>query len=589
MNPAGVDVGLLERMTDGLKHRGPDAGGVWISADRRVGFGHRRLSIIDLDPRSNQPFLSDDGQRVLVFNGEIYNFADIRRELEAAGHRFRTSSDTEVLLHAYEEWDTECVHKLRGMFAFALYDVSRQRLWIARDRLGIKPVIYYEKDGLFAFASDLQVLTREASFDSELDISALYDCLTYLYIPAPKTAFRYLRKLEAGHALLVESGRVRTYRYWDVPAFGENVVDEATAIRRLRERIDESVRLRLIADVPVGTLLSGGVDSSTVTYYAQKNASGPLCTFSIGFDVAANNELDYANHLAQRVGSRHVTHTYQLSEAIADAAHCMYLYGEPHGDSSIFPTTLVSRIARQQVTVALSGDGGDEVFWGYRRYLTYPRLNGKTLPASGALRALLTQIAPFGMRGRHRLLYRCVNDFDLYTILLGGFLKEEKARFIHPDVIHSLRDYDDYWAFRKYWKESLPLAARLQYLDLKTYLPDDILVKVDRASMAVALEARVPLLDHKLVEEVFSWPSEIRSDGRTLKYVFKKAMRGLLPDAILDKPKHGFSMPWRTWLRGWGDFRKLCGDGKFFARNTPLPPTYTPLMIQAWLNRRAES
>ena len=410
IQPGGVDRGQLERITLGLRHRGPDAGGTWISPDGRIGLGHRRLTIIDLDPRSNQPFHSDDGQLVLVFNGEIYNFHDIRRELEAKGHRFHTTSDTEVIVHAYDEWDTVCVHKFRGMFAFALYDARRQRVWIARDRLGIKPVIYYQKDGVFAFASEIPVLSDEPGFDRTLDMEALYDALTYLYIPAPKTAFRHIRKLEAGHELLIEHGTMTIRKYWDVPSIGEQEISRARAVERLRELIDESVRLRLLADVPVGSLLSGGIDSSAVTTYAQRNASGPLNTFSVGFDVADKDELTFANALAAELGSAHTAEVLSVSGARDQTLQCLFAYGEPHGDSSIIPTTMVSRMARQKVTVALSGDGGDEVFWGYKRYLAYARVQSRraacryTIRWGGSCRIC----CPWKHAGRQRLLRHCL-------------------------------------------------------------------------------------------------------------------------------------------------------------------------------------
>jgi asparagine synthase (glutamine-hydrolysing) len=587
IQPVGVDREQLERITRGMLHRGPDAGGTWISPDGQVGFGHRRLTIIDLDPRSNQPFHSDDDQLVLTFNGEIFNFHDIRRELEAKGHRFRTTSDTEVILHAYAEWDTASVHKFRGMFAFALWDARRKRVWIARDRLGIKPVIYYEKDGVFAFASELPPLSDETAFDRTLDMEALYDALTYLYIPSPKTAFRHIRKLEAGHELLLENGAITIRKYWDVPEIGTREITEAQAVERLRELIDESVRLRLLADVPVGSLLSGGIDSSVVTTYAQRNASGPLNTFSVGFDVAEKDELAFANALAAELGSAHTTEVLTVGGGREQMQQCMFSYGEPHGDSSIIPTTLVSRMARQKVTVALSGDGGDEVFWGYKRYLAYPEFNQKDgLPLRTTLGNLVQTALPLETRGRHRLLQHCLKDFDLYTLLLGGLTRADKRALLTPEIYDSFRDYDEYWAYRKFWREDLPLASRLQYLDLKTYLPDDILTKVDRASMTVALEARVPLLDHKLVEEVFSWPDTIRSDGRTLKYLFKKAMHGVIPERVLTKPKHGFSIPWRAWAGQWAEQDAPQGDGHFFQKGLRLPNNYMLFVTQRWLEAR---
>jgi asparagine synthase (glutamine-hydrolysing) len=581
-----VNPDLLSRMTQIMFHRGPDAGGTWISGDGTIGLGNRRLAIIDLDPRSNMPFQSDDGKLVITYNGEIFNFQDVRRELEAKGHRFRTNSDTEVILHAYQEWDFDCIGKFRGMFAWALSDQKRNRVWLVRDRLGIKPLLYYQHDGVFAFASEPQQFSQSGGFDCQLDLTALYDCLTYLYIPAPKTAFRHVRKLEAGHWLLFEGGKMTIRRYWDVTQFGDNVIDEATAVKRLSERIDEAVKLRLVSDVPVGSLLSGGLDSSCVTWYAQKNHRGPLHTFSIGFAEQENNELEFANTVAKLVGSNHVTRVYRLDEARGDTHKLMMLYGEPHGDSSIFPTTVVSKMAREQVTVALSGDGGDELFWGYTRYLEFADFNARTLPLRGAGGRMIMAALPLLARGRYRLLRYCLNDLDLWTVLQDGFLPNDARRLLSDDVLEAVRDEDPYWSYRQYWRPELPLATRLQYLDLKTYLADDILVKVDRASMSVSLEARVPLLDHKLVEEVFSWTDAIRSDGRTLKYLFKKALAEVLPPAILRKRKQGFSIPWKRWIGDWREFHDLTGDGQFYRRGLKLPEHYTTMMLQLWLNER---
>ncbi|MBI5060286.1 asparagine synthase (glutamine-hydrolyzing) [candidate division KSB1 bacterium] len=581
-----VNPDLLARMTQIMVHRGPDAGGTWINEDRTVGFGNRRLAIIDLDPRSNMPFQSDDGSLVITYNGEIFNFADVRSVLESKGHRFRTHSDTEVILHAYQEWGLDCIEQFRGMFAWALYDRTRRRVWLVRDRLGIKPLLYYHRDATFAFASEPQQFSASGGFDCELDLTALYDCLVYLYIPAPKTAFKHLRKLEAGHWLLYEDGKVTIRRYWDVPVFGEHVIDEQTAVQRLSERIDEAVKLRLVSDVPVGSLLSGGLDSSCVTWHAQQNHTGPLHTFSIGFAEAENNELDYANAVAKLVGSHHISRIYKLNAARGDTHKLMLLYGEPHGDSSIFPTAVVCAMAREHVTVALSGDGGDELFWGYTRYLEYADFNARRLPLRSAGGRMIRAAMPLLARGRYRLLRYCLDEFDLWTVLQDGFLPHDLGKLLSPDVIDAVRGTDPYWSYRKHWRSELPLATRLQYLDLKTYLADDILVKVDRASMSVSLEARVPLLDHKLVEEVFSWPDNIRSDGRTLKDLFKKSLAEVLPPAILQKRKQGFSIPWKRWISDWSEFHDLRGDGRFYRKDVRLPEHYTAMMLQLWLNER---
>lgn len=566
-------------------HRGPDSGGTWTNDSRTLGLGNRRLAVIDLDPRSNQPLHFPERGLSITFNGEIYNYTEPRKELEGLGHSFRTHSDTEVVLHAYSEWGFEAIHKFRGMFAFALWDESKQLLWVARDRLGVKPVIYYQQDDVFAFASEIQQFSRCEQFNLNDDITALYDALTYGYIPSPKTAFKELRKLEPGHYLVWQDRKLRDVQYWDVTEFGTNDIPKARAVELIREQLEEAIALRLVSDVPVGTLLSGGIDSSCVTWYAQKNSDHPLYTFSIGFDE--HSELEFAKIVADSVKSNHIIRNYDVASAKQDFARWMFLYGEPHGDSSIYPTTLVSQMAREKVTVALSGDGGDEIFWGYKRYLHFAEHDGQHgFPLRGAFRDFVHKYYPFMSKGRIRSQLYLLDDFALWCVLMGGFPKADKERLLHPELLREFKDYDDYWSWRKYWKPELPLATRLQYLDLKTYLPDDIMVKVDRASMAVSLEAREPLLDHKLVEAAFALPDKLRSDGKTLKLMFKQAMRGVLPEEILAKPKKGFSIPWMTWVKSMPAFATQQGDGRFFKRGMSLPPNYTVLVLQQWLNSR---
>lgn len=584
-DPRGVKPNLVERMTAIMYHRGPDSGGTWLNDARTVGIGNRRLAVIDLDPRSNQPLAFPERELMITYNGEIYDHAETRKELEALGHSFRTQSDTEMVMHAYAEWGFDAIHKFRGMFAFALWDARKKLLWVVRDKLGVKPVIYYHKDDVFAFASEIQQFSRNEEFALSDDFTALYDALTYGYIPSPKTAFKELRKLEPGHYLVWENNQLRNVEYWDVKEFCTNDLPQARAVEVVREALEEAIRLRLVSDVPVGTLLSGGIDSSCVTWYAQKNADHPLFTFSIGFD--AHSELEFAKIVADKVKSNHVIRRYDVASAKDDFARWMFLYGEPHGDSSIFPTTLVSQMAREKVTVALSGDGGDELFWGYKRYKHFAEHNGQYgFPLRGAFRDLVHKYYPFMSKGRIRSQLYLLDDFDLWCVLLGGFPKADKERLLNSDLLREFRDYDDYWAWRKFWKPELPLATRLQYLDLKTYLPDDIMVKVDRASMAVSLEAREPLLDHKLVETAFALPDKLRSDGKTLKLIFKQAMRGVLPEEILSKPKQGFSIPWMTWVKSMPDFAKQQGDGRFFKKGLTLPPNYMVLVLQQWMQGR---
>ncbi|NUO20082.1 asparagine synthase (glutamine-hydrolyzing) [bacterium] len=583
-NPRGVETSLVEKMTHIMFHRGPDSGGTWLNDARTLALGNRRLAVIDLDPRSNQPLHYPERGLSITFNGEIYNYTEPRKELEALGHKFRTHSDTEVVLHGYAEWGFDAIHKFRGMFAFALWDDNKKLLWVARDRLGVKPVIYYHQGDVFAFASEIQQFSQCEQFKLSDDVSALYDTLTYGYIPSPKTAFKELRKLEAGHYLVWQDNKLRDVKYWDVTEFGTNRISANDAISLIREQLEQAIALRLVSDVPVGTLLSGGIDSSCVTWYAQKNADHPLYTFSIGFDE--HSELEFAKIVADAVKSNHVVRHYDVASAKEDFARWMFLYGEPHGDSSIFPTTLVSQMAREKVTVALSGDGGDEIFWGYKRYQHFAEHNGQHgFPLRGAFRDFVHKYYPFMSKGRIRSQLYLLDDFELWCVLMGGFPKADKERLLNAELLREFRDYDDYWSWRRFWKSELPLATRLQYLDLKTYLPDDIMVKVDRASMAVSLEAREPLLDHKLVEAAFALPDKLRSDGKTLKLIFKQAMRGVLPESILSKPKKGFSIPWMTWVKSMPDFAQQRGDGGFFKRGLSLPPNYTVLVLQQWLKR----
>ncbi|MBI5058620.1 asparagine synthase (glutamine-hydrolyzing) [candidate division KSB1 bacterium] len=590
VDPAGtIEHSELSAMAARMHYRGPDADGAWVSADRRFGLGHRRLSIIDLDPRSNQPFLSADGRLVISFNGEIYNYRELKRELEGRGHHFRTASDTEVILSGYREWGLDCLHRFRGMFAFGLFDLDRERLWLVRDRFGKKPLLYYRKADLLAFASDFRCFEESPRFDLQLDLTALYDCLTYNYIPAPKTAYQHVRKLEAGCWMLWERGEFTERRYWDITEFGTNDVPLAQTVQRVRELIDESTRLRMISDVPVGVLLSGGLDSSTVAYYAQQHSATPIKTFSIGFDVKAYDELRHATYMAEAIHAEHTTQVYDFEAARADLKETMHLYGEPHGDSSIFPTTAVSRIARQHVTVALAGDGGDEVFYGYRHFLAHARHAVQArLPLHEVGQRVWQSVVPMGAKGRNYGLRYFLEDLELHTVLLGGLTRADKLRLVADDLLDATKDYDDYWFFRKYWRAELPLATRLQYLDLKTYLVEGVLMKVDRASMSCSLETRTPLLNHPLVEEVFSWPERVRLDGDTLKYLFKKAMTGVLPELIIDKPKQGFSIPWRSWVRNIEELRMIRGRGLFFKKGLVLPPLYTALAIQDWLRIKTQ-
>ncbi len=548
LRPEPIDPATIQRAQESITHRGPDDAGVWMSPDRHVGFGHRRLSIVDLSAAGHQPFVSDGV--VLVYNGEVYNFPEVRSELERLGHQFRSRTDTEVVLQAYRAWGAHCVRRLRGMFAFALWDVEARRLVLARDRLGIKPLYWYEDPrGVLAFASELKALETLPDLDRKLDDTALWDFLTYLYVPAPKSPYARIRKLLPGHVLVHENGRARLERYWELHPSASNGGD----IDELRSRLEDAVASHMLADVPIGSLLSGGIDSSAVTMLAQKHNPLPLKTFAVGFDVEAHSETNFARMVADAIHSDHIEATLDFALARSSMTRIRELYDEPFGDSSAIPTLLVSQVARRSVKVALSGDGGDEVFGGYRWYQQHRRRACFSRVPS-PLRAHLPELLEFTplmkLRGIPKVVDGLRPDLERHVAILGGFTRAQKTRVLPASRIARMDGYDDYWYFRQHWHEDLDLQTRLQILDINTYLPDDILTKVDRASMAASLELRPPLLDHLLVEHVFSIPSEIRTPRGEPKALFRRALEGLLPTEILLRPKKGFSIPLDAWIGG---------------------------------------
>jgi asparagine synthase (glutamine-hydrolysing) len=539
------------RMRDSLTHRGPDDAGHWLHAGGHVGLGHRRLSIIDLSPLGHQPMANEDGSIRLAYNGEIYNFQQLRRELLAAGHQFRSMTDTEVIIHGYEEWGLRCLDRLRGMFAFALWDDRRRELVLARDRFGIKPLLYREREGTVAFASELKALVDPREPRPALDETALYDFFTYRYIPTPKTIYRDIRKLPAGHYAIVKDGRMTVQQYWDVPITGTLSVDETEAAHLVRHKLQEAVDLHMIADVPVGVMLSGGLDSSSLTALASQTTKDPLKTFSIAFDVDTHDETPFARMVAARYGTDHKELIVRKHMAIAAERDLATIYDEPFGDGSAIPCLYVSELARRDVKVVLSGEGGDEVFGGYGWYSRAARAwRSPDLPAMvrrfglGTARAL-----PAGFKGRWTLMMASLDPLEWQGKMIGTFLRPQKKRLLAPRFYEQFDGYDDFWHFRRYWREDLDPFTRMQYLDLKTYLLDDVLTKIDRASMALSIEGRVPLLDHELVELVFSLPQPIRNRDDEQKYLFKLAMKDVLPPAILSRAKKGFSMPLNHWLQ----------------------------------------
>jgi asparagine synthase (glutamine-hydrolysing) len=556
-----IDRQLLERMNETQHHRGPVEGGLHVEPG--VGFGHRRLSIIDLSS-GQQPLFNEDRSVVVVFNGEIYNFRELMEELLQLGHSFRTRCDTEVIVHAWEQWGEACVARLRGMFAFAIWDRNRDTLFLARDRLGIKPLhCAYLPDGIFLFGSELKPLLAHPSLSRELDPCAVEDYFAFGYVPEPRTIFKGAFKLMPGHTLTlqVDGMEKRQKPYWDLPFKPLAPMSEEETQLELRDRLDEAVKSHLEADVPLGAFLSGGVDSSAVVASMAGMSDEPVNTCSIAFNDPAFDESRYATQVAEQYGTRHYTETvdkddYGLIDTLAT------LYDEPYADSSAIPTYRVCELARKRVTVALSGDGGDENFAGYRRY-RYAMAEQKVrslLPLSvrKPVFGLLGQIYPKADWAPR--MFRAKTTFEaLSRDLVEGYfhgvsiMPDRVRKQLFSERFH--RELQGYRAIDVMHGHAFnaptddPLSL-VQYLDFKTWLPGDILTKVDRASMAHALEVRVPLLDHLFVEWASGLPSSYKLRGQEGKYIFKKSLEPKLSQDILYRDKMGFSIPLAKWLRG---------------------------------------
>jgi asparagine synthase (glutamine-hydrolysing) len=555
-----IEEALLSRMNQVQFHRGPDEGG--LHTEPGVGLAHRRLSIIDLS-NGHQPLFNEDGSVVVVYNGEIYNFPELMEELLAAGHRFRTHCDTEVIVHAWEEWGEDCVHRFRGMFAFALWDREKKTLFLARDRLGIKPLHYaLLADGRLLFGSELKALLVCPELPRRIDPRAVEDYFSYGYVPDPRTIFADVHSLEAGHTLTLRTGESlpRPHRYWDVPFRDNGVKTRDEAREELVERLREAVRIRLVAEVPLGAFLSGGVDSSAVVAMMAGLSEQPVNTSCISFGVAEFDEAVYAAQVAKQFGTHHQVEQveaddFELIDRLVD------LYDQPYADSSAMPTYRVCELAKKRVTVALSGDGGDENFAGYRRYrwqMYEERMRGLLprglrKPLFGALGALYPKIdwAPRVLRAKstfQALARDAVEGYFHNFSILPDALRQS---LYSADFKRELAGYHGIEVFNRYLDDAPehPLS-RVQYLDLKTYLPGDILTKVDRASMAHSLEVRVPILDHQFVEWVSGLPPEWKLSGGEGKRIFKQALEPHLPHDILYRRKMGFAVPLAKWFRG---------------------------------------
>jgi asparagine synthase (glutamine-hydrolysing) len=552
---------LIERMNASQLHRGPDEGGTHFEPG--VGLGHRRLSIIDL-ATGQQPLYNEDASVVVVYNGEIYNYQELIPELIALGHRFHTKSDTEVIVHAWEAWGQRCVERFRGMFAFALWDRNRETLFLARDRLGVKPLYYAElDDGTFLFGSEMKSLLVHSAFARTLDPHAIEEYFALGYVPEPRTIFAGARKLAPGHSLAVRRGQplAEPVQYWDVRFTLDNTIGEVDAQEELVHRLRESVRLRMISEVPLGAFLSGGVDSSAVVAMMAGLTAAPVNTCSIAFSDPAFDESEYARSVAERWRTRHFvdrveSEDFDLIDTLAR------LYDEPYADSSAIPSYRVCQLARARVTVALSGDGGDEIFGGYGRYRTFlaeERLRASLplavrQPVFGLLARVYPKAdwAPRGLRAKSTFQSLSQDTVEAYLELVSVFRGAMRRQLFSNTLKAALGGYGAIEVFRRHARNANhddPLAL-IQYLDLKTYLVGDINTKVDRTSMAHSLEVREPLMDHPLVEWLATLPSVHKVHDGEGKVVFKRAMAPYLPHEVLYRPKMGFAVPLAQWFRG---------------------------------------
>ena len=544
----------LDAMCRVIRHRGPDDQGVMLK--QGVALGMRRLSIIDL-AGGHQPMSGCDGAISIVFNGEIYNFRGLRNELAARGHSFQTHSDTETIVHAYEEYGARCVDHLRGMFAFAIWDAKQRELFIARDRVGKKPLYYTRtQHGTLIFGSELKSLREHPEFQGEMSMEALDAYLSFGYVPDPLTIFRDIHKLPPGHYLTFKDGRVRVEQYWDFPyeeAQRQPAQADDDCLAELRNLLDEAVRVRLVADVPLGAFLSGGIDSSAVVGLMARHATQPVKTFSIGFHEDRYDELKYARIAAGKFGTEH--HEFIVTPDICEVVdELVWHFDEPFADSSAIPTYMVSKLAREHVKVVLSGDGGDELFGGYTRYA----LDRKRSGFAGLPRALregvmqpLGRMLPHGAWGRNYIHNVALEPIDRYIEDISIFTGLNKTRLYTSDFRQQLGTSNAAMRFSEYARRARSGDGldRLLYLDSKTYLPGDILTKVDRMSMAASLETRTPLLDHKLIEFVCTRiPASMKMKGLETKYILKRAMRDLVPLEILNRPKQGFGIPIDQWI-----------------------------------------
>lgn len=559
-----VDAGILQAMGDCLKHRGPDDSGEVVRNVGRfsVGLGHKRLSIIDLSIGGRQPIANEDETIWITFNGEIYNFKELRDELKKKGHRFKSRTDSEVVVHLYEELGTACLNRLNGMFAFALWDERKKTLFLARDRMGKKPLHYCLRKNQLIFASEIKALLRHPAVDRRLSFKSLDKYLSYEYIPAPESIFSSVKKLEPGHYLLYRNDEAVSAQYWDIPLEDYPIADstEAQYTEELRELLDQAVRRRLVADVPVGLFVSGGLDSGLVAALASR-ARGQLECFSVGFDERSFDESRYAVEVAQSLGLKHHLRTFHDHDMLRMVEKLPEIIDEPLADPSIVPLYLLAEFASQNTKVVLSGDGGDEIFAGYQTFQAHKLVTYyDVLPrfTKAALHAMVSRLpVSHGYLSPDFKLKQFLKGVGVssevrFFLWRGAFTNSDKVNLLHPDLRAELHGHNTYDDIYRYVKESglTKELERILYLSMKLYLQDNNLVTVDRASMANGLEVRSPLLDKEVVEFVCRLPMEYKLNGFKTKYLLKKAAEGLLPRRIIYRQKKGFGIPLAKWLTG---------------------------------------
>lgn len=550
-----------------IRHRGPDGEGLYINGP--VALGHLRLSIIDLSEGGHQPMASSDGTKWIVFNGEIYNYLELRQQLERDGETFRSTSDTEVLLRLYERKGAACLDLLEGMFAFAIWDETERVLFLARDRLGIKPLYYFQDSRRIVFASEIKAIIADESVPRVIDQNALITYFTFGHSFAPQTMYSGIEKLLPGHYMRCTANGSTTHKYWDVDQVQQRTaVNSEECYAEIRQRLQQAVESHMVSDVPVGAFLSGGIDSSAIVAYMAKSSSRQLKTFSIGFDVGGEfNELKEARLIAEKFGTEHHEKTVTDLDVENLIEKLVYHYDEPFADAANLPTYIVSQFAREHVKVVLSGEGGDEVFGGYRRYQAHI-LSDRLRKIPAVLRHdVATRLIP--VSARTRKLRKIIETLQIkeaakrYGTWVNIFSDEARSQLLMPAAQQALREFDGYDIFREYMNRprNWDTTNRILYTDLKGWMPDTYLEKIDKAAMSVGLEGRVPFLDHRLVAYAYSLPGLMKVHGRVTKYALKKSLEPVLPNSTLYRPKHGFSVPLNAWFRG--RLRKFVADVLF--------------------------